>query len=387
MASASQNSTGNSTDRSSISSNPAGRSPVTPGSSVSNSATPSPKVSIIVPVYNVERYLRQCLDSVRAQTLSDFEAILVDDGSTDGSGLIAQEYAARDSRFRVISQENAGLSAARNAGLDSAAGEYVAFLDSDDWIEPDMMAKTVAAADRTGAQIVIFDYWLYHDTTGKLGTYRDQEIYARLDGTAFTLEERPEMAQFIGVWDRIFRRDFIEEHGFRYPVGRIYEDVTFCVETEVAAKRIALLADHLYYYRRDVATSITGGEATSTKHKDDFLYVQGYAQERFREAGVSDEVWKHYARYFMEYCIVHQRQTRPPYYRKFFEGVRALACPRLVEMGQRRRDPELRLYRYCLKKDWPTFTLIWMKILNQGHNLVRVVRWQVEKRSAARHGE
>lgn len=341
----------------------------------------SPKVSVVVPVYNVERFLRECLDSVLAQTFTDYEVICVNDGSTDSSPEILEEYVEKDSRIRVINQENGGLSAARNTGMDNACGEYIAFLDSDDYLDPEMLEKTVAKADAVEADIVIFDYWLYFDSTGEMGTYRDQGIYSRLNGKVFTLEDQPEMAQFIGVWDRLFRRSFLEEHGSRYPEGRIYEDVTFCVETELVAKRIALLSDHLYYYRRDVAGSITGNEAGNRKHKEDFLFVQRYAQNCFKEAGSSDVVWRHYAQYFMEYALMHQRQTRPRlFYKEFFSEIRSMACPRLVKMGQRRFDPELTLYRFCLNANLPGMSWFFVKCCNQVHRAVGAVRWQIKKR-------
>lgn len=98
-----------------------------------------PKISIIVPVYNVEKYLRKCIDSILNQTFKDFELILIDDGSTDESGKICDEYNLKDNRIKVIHKENGGLSSARNAGLDIAQGEYIGFVDSDDWIESDQI--------------------------------------------------------------------------------------------------------------------------------------------------------------------------------------------------------------------------------------------------------
>lgn len=347
----------------------------------------NPKVSIVIPVYNVERFLKQCLDSVLAQTFTDYEVVCVNDGSTDSSPGILRRYAKKDNRILVIDQENGGLSAARNTGMSYARGEYIAFLDSDDYLDSQMLEKTVAKAEESHADIVIFDYWLYFDSTGELGTYRDQDIYARLSGRLFTLEEQPEMAQFIGVWDRLFRRSFLESHGFQYPVGRIYEDVTFCVETELAAKRIALLADHLYYYRRDVVGSITGNEAGNRKHKEDFLFVQRYAQDCLKQAHVSDEVWRYYAQYFMEYALMHQRQTRPrSFYNEFFKVVRSMACPHLVEMGQKGANPELALYRLFLKMNWANASWLFTKSCNQVHRVVGAVRWQIKKRKL-RHAE
>ena len=118
------------------------------------------RVSVIVPVYQVEAYLAKCLDSILAQTFTDFELILVDDGTRDDCPRIMTRYAAMDARIRCIHKENGGLSSARNAGLDIARGEYIAFVDSDDTVGPTMLADAVAAAQRTGAQLVIYNYRL-----------------------------------------------------------------------------------------------------------------------------------------------------------------------------------------------------------------------------------
>ena len=114
-----------------------------------------PKVSIIVPVYNVEPYLRQCLDSILAQTFTDWECILVDDGSKDGSGAICDEYAEKDSRFRVVHQENKGSSAARNEGLSLSKGIYLSFIDSDDWVENNYLERLLEIAE------LIIATWLF----------------------------------------------------------------------------------------------------------------------------------------------------------------------------------------------------------------------------------
>ena len=113
-----------------------------------------PELSIIVPVYKVEKYLPKCIDSILAQTFRDFELILIDDGSPDNCGAICDDYAARDSRIKVIHQKNAGVSAARNAGLDIATGTYLGFVDSDDWIEPEMYAAMIATMQETQADVV-----------------------------------------------------------------------------------------------------------------------------------------------------------------------------------------------------------------------------------------
>ena len=115
----------------------------------------SPKISIIVPVYNVEKYIRRCLDSIAAQTFTDWECICVDDGTPDASGKICNEYAQKDSRFVVIHKENGGVSSARNAGLNVAKGEYVTFCDSDDWVEKEMLEVLYNTALETDADVVM----------------------------------------------------------------------------------------------------------------------------------------------------------------------------------------------------------------------------------------
>ena len=114
-----------------------------------------PQVSVVIPVYNIEAHLRQCLDSVAGQTLSDLEVICVDDGSTDTSPAILEEYAQKDPRFQVIRQANAGPGAARNRGMERSSGRYLIFLDSDDWFEPDFLERMTARAEETGADVTI----------------------------------------------------------------------------------------------------------------------------------------------------------------------------------------------------------------------------------------
>ena len=122
-----------------------------------------PKVSIIVPVYKVEKYLRKCIDSIINQTLKDIEIILVDDGSPDNCGKICDEYAAKDTRIKVIHKENGGLSSARNAGMEVAEGEYIGFVDSDDWIESDMYMTLWQKAKDINADLVNSDYFRNND--------------------------------------------------------------------------------------------------------------------------------------------------------------------------------------------------------------------------------
>ncbi len=205
------------------------------------------RVSVIVPVYQVEVYLAKCLDSILAQTFTDFECILVDDGTKDDCPRIMADYAARDGRIRCIHKENGGLSSARNAGLDIARGEYIAFVDSDDTVEPTMLADAVAAAERAGAQLVVYNYRLVTEA-GAQGAYlpmRDETLDLDQMGLA-NYFYRYWMPYVHGqeAWCRLYRRDIIENHHLRYaPNDEVFaEDTLFSAMYLMHVHTLAALA-------------------------------------------------------------------------------------------------------------------------------------------------
>lgn len=282
-------------------------------------------VSIVIPVHNAAPYLRQCLDSVRAQSFENYECLCVNDASEDESLAILREYEALDDRFKVIDGCFGGPSATRNVALAEVRGDYIAFLDGDDWWADNMLELVVGRAIENRADMVVFDYWLAYDGGARLDTYRDQEMFARLDGQVVNIDTCPELAGFVGVWDRLLRRDALVPHGFFE--GRLYEDAMYSVEATVRAKRVVFVADHLYYYRRNVERSITYDEDASHKHEEDFLIAQGYIQEVYQRVGISLDAWREYARYFAEYAYMHQREVQPKSrFYSFFEIVREMAC-------------------------------------------------------------
>ena len=177
------------------------------------SAESKPAVSVIVPVYNVAPYLRRCVDSLLCQTLRDIEIILIDDGSTDGSGQLCDEYAAGDARIRVIHQENAGLSEARNAGIDRARADFFMFVDSDDWVEPEYCGLPLAVAKEQQADLVMFQrrYMRRGNEIKKQAPIpegpKTQEEALRLliDGVR------------VSVWNKLYQRDLFR--GYRHPEG------------------------------------------------------------------------------------------------------------------------------------------------------------------------
>lgn len=205
----------------------------------------APKISVIVPVYNTEPYLRQCLDSIVGQTCESLEIILVDDGSVDQSGLICDEYAARDARIRVIHQPNRGVSAARNAGLQIASGEWIGWVDSDDWIAPEMYAYLLQCAERHGVDIAVCSrYECSHDGTVFYGWERS-EILDTEQAVGLLLANK-ELQNFL--WDKLWKRTLFD--GVVFPEGKTFEDIAVLHRLFLAAKRVVCLPKALYYYRQ-----------------------------------------------------------------------------------------------------------------------------------------
>ena len=200
-------------------------------------------ISVIIPVYNVKPYLRQCLDSVIHQTYEDLEIIIVDDGSTDGSEVICDEYKGKDSRIRVIHQDNRDLSAARNAGLDIATGDFIMFVDSDDWVEPEFCELPYRAAVENDADIVIFQYWRHKDDR--------TEKWGALDCEGLKDNQQAMWILCSGLntaaWNKLYRKNCFTNA--RFPVGKYYEDSVLTTSLVHDAQRIYFMNIPLYHYR------------------------------------------------------------------------------------------------------------------------------------------
>ncbi len=218
-------------------------------------------ISVIVPVYNVEGYLERCVNSILCQTYESLEVILVDDGSTDASPGMCDEFAVRDGRVRVIHKENGGLSDARNAGLSIASGEYIGYVDSDDRIEPDMYELMHRACVENDAQLCVCRYFSeYADRTegGGTGTCsvlsRDELLRVYIGG-----DER--YVIYNSVWSKLFRRSLVE--GMEFPKGRNSEDIVYTTRAFCMLERAAYIDKCLYHYvidREDSIMNVSRGE-------------------------------------------------------------------------------------------------------------------------------
>lgn len=211
------------------------------------------KVSLIVPVYNVEKYLGKCLESCRNQTLNDLEIICVDDGSTDSSGRILDEFAAEDSRVMVIHKENGGLSSARNAGLKVANGEWIMFLDSDDFLEPNACERVWVESQEEETEIIVFgsDFFPKHPAP-KDEHWLRSVLYTWTqrftDFEPYVLFHMPGAKPF--VWRQAFSSMLLKEHELEFDeTAKFAEDIIFQFMAFPHAKRISFIADSLYHYR------------------------------------------------------------------------------------------------------------------------------------------
>jgi len=225
--------------------------------------------SIVVPVYNVRAYLRECIDSVLAQSFTDFELIAVDDNSPDGSGEILDEYALADSRVSVLHlPENVGLGLAREAGMEVGTGDYLLFLDSDDCLAADALRSIADRLEATGRpDVLIFDY---ARTYWWGGVVRNQlrRLFAVPGPDVFSIEDRPDLLNLlVVVWNKAYRRDYIVANGFRFSPG-YYEDTPWTYPTLLAARRIAVLDEVCVLYRQRRQGNILGSR--SSKHFDIF---------------------------------------------------------------------------------------------------------------------
>ncbi len=282
----------------------------------------TPLISVIIPVYNVEKYLRRCLDSVIAQTYQNLEIICVDDGSVDESGKICDQYAVRDARIKVIHQENQGVSAARNRGLDAAEGEYIAFVDSDDYILEDMYKKMLDKLLNYNVDLCVCQ-WQYEFSDGRQVVKRkniDPTIYGRktsLEFARFLYRSNYENGVVVAAWNKLYRRALLDTIHFE---GRIHEDDAF--NGRIMAKNISVyvMEEQFYVYAQN-GDSLTNKPFSANKFF--FLDVLAERRELFKsDAFIRQETELLYCNMYIEYCLRARKDgvavSHPERYRQIF---------------------------------------------------------------------
>lgn len=227
----------------------------------------SPKISVIVPVYNIQDYIRQCIESVLCQTYTSLELILVDDGSTDNSGKICEEYAQRDSRVVIIHKTNGGQSSARNMGIDIARGEWLSFVDGDDWIEPEMYQKMLSVVRPQDDIVCCSHYDVYGsgkypaaEPDSMITRYTNNQIFNELFGSNHMIR--------FEAWNKLFRRTVV--NNIRFKEGQLYEEVFFDRFVFSKCRQCVCLNMPFYNYRRNR----DGSTATFFNEKKMYIFEE-----------------------------------------------------------------------------------------------------------------
>lgn len=223
------------------------------------------KVSIIVPVYNVEKYLTKCLNSLINQSLKEIEIICVNDGSTDSSGKILKEFAKKDSRIKVLTQQNSGQSAARNLAINNAIGEYLGFVDSDDWVDLDYFEKLYKTAKENDCDIACAGFKRCGKIkSSKRKSYREVKIYSDINDKV-KIDKLPAHNY---LWNKIYKRD---KWNFKFTEGRIFEDMAILIKILFAMDKLVTVPNVYYNYRKTANSTVT---LNNLKSKEDFNWAR-----------------------------------------------------------------------------------------------------------------
>ncbi len=305
-------------------------------------STISPKVTVIIPVYNAKPYLQRCLDSVLKQTHQNVEVLAVNDGSRDGSRRILERNAIADSRLRIIDQPNQGQGVARNRALDEATGEYILFVDADDWIEPLTLELCLARAERDRSDFVHFDWKLASRIPHRpkaFNYFNIRNIWKRdvLDGDE--CDELMDTVSFFTVTS-LYRRDFLDRHSIRYGEGYVYEDIPFYALAANFATRVSLVHSPLYIIQPNMS-STTQTAVDTDRHAVGHLAATNATLERLvpRTDATLTYFFKYSLQKFMEY---YSRRVPEQYREAYARGfVDAFSTVELV------LDPSIPVNRYA----------------------------------------
>jgi glycosyltransferase involved in cell wall biosynthesis len=304
-----------------------------------------PMMSVIVPVYNTAPWLPRCLESLAGQTYRNLEIICVDDGSTDGSAAILDEYAARDARIKVIHQENAGVSAARNRGLEAATGEYVTFVDGDDWIEEDayemMMRQFTNDVD-----IVAMGAVIDGETEAKKGL---EAYFNRLPMGYIAVNPSVFAYLNISLPTKVYRRSLIEQYSIRFPVGITYGEDSAFVCCVLAHSRFLYNVGTRYYHYVQHEGSAMHNPALLQRHGDDLLKSWDYMYAHYIRWGLLDKFWPLCERRFTDFCAFLETTGPEPELKK-----RAWQLAKLCGLDRRSHHPSVIMMRMYYMPGWET---------------------------------
>lgn len=278
-----------------------------------------PKVSIILPVYNVAPYLRQSLDSIIAQTLTDIEIICVDDGSTDDSGKILDEYKEKDNRITVIHKRNAGTGAARNDGLKIATGECIGFIDPDDWILPNMYERLYNILQDKELDIVMFTPDVFNDQTQKhegFLYFQDSNFPKILDDKIFNKDDISPFSYPMCVWNKLYRKKLFDDNNIDFAEGLDFEDHKVIFKSLFTAKRIYFIREKLYVYRHSRQGSILSDNDT---RMFDHIKIYDIVENILKETGNWEKFHLDFLRYKVHNILYYYTMIKPQYKDEYYK--------------------------------------------------------------------
>ncbi len=290
-----------------------------------------PKVSIVVAIYNVEKYVSKCIESILKQTFTDFELLLVNDGSKDGSLAILEEYASKDSRIQIINKPNGGLSDARNAGMKVAQGKYIYFVDGDDFIEETLLEKCVNKLEQTDSDMVMFDIYQYYLETGK------KEIISNPfdENKIYSIEDTPTLITNIKncAWNKMYKLSLFKDNHIEYPWGCYYEDLGTTYRLLARCKKVSFIREPLYDYLQDRPGNITHQFNFSIYHVLDMVKI---TLDDYKKLGI---------------------------YEKYYEELKYLGCINILECLKKTRnvddkkmtDKFIQVCFWFIYQNWPEY--------------------------------
>ena len=238
------------------------------------------QISIIIPIFNSEKYLKRCLDSLTNQTLKDIEIICINDGSTDKSLKILNDFAKIDSRIKIINQNNQGQSVARNIGIKKACGKYIGFVDADDWVDKDFFEKLYYAAEKNNCDIAAAGIIRLHKLNKKFHLKFDHEVITQDVNKKFELCDVPELSY---VWNKIYNREAFLKNNLKFEEGIFYEDVILTPEILYNLGKLVTVPDTYYYYWRSSNSTVT---QRSNKANKDSIYAHNKAKNYIIEHNI-----------------------------------------------------------------------------------------------------
>ena len=311
------------------------------------------KISVIIPIYNSEKWMKKCLDSIVLQTYENLEILCINDGSTDGSLAIMEEYAARDKRIRIINQENKGLSGSRNVGMAEATGEYFTFIDSDDWLQLGTYQKFIDVLQKENRtiDIFLFDGLIWQEGQSLKNVTDFMMIFGFDEWGDFSKshfktirEHKNPLHNTMAVWDKIFRTDWYRKYNYQFMDRMLAQDRLFSAQTYLSTDNVYVLTDYLYGYR--------SREGSMCHSKGDNVFnlmtICDKVKEVYKENNFFEERKYAYLEYLVREILLGIKGCRDDLRTPFLEEARKRVRALIPELEEERYKKDI---RYELSQD------------------------------------